>query len=220
MNFRYPIFLDVAGKRCLVTGEGPEIAAKLCVLAERGAQTIYVHPAADKQIEQMAREGRLTWHAREFDATDLDGCFLVITAGKNNSKIFELAERRNILCNASDDPDRCRFSFGSVVERGDLRIAIGTNGAAPALAVRLKEKIEREIGAEYGLFTEMLGDLRAEIGAAISDFSTRRELWYRLVDSDALALIRGGRTEEARRLLRKLVDESVNPGNQGGERVG
>jgi siroheme synthase-like protein len=220
MNFQYPVFLDVTGKRCLVTGEGPEIPAKVRLLAERGAQTVYVHPAADTAIEQMAREGRITWLAREFDAADLNGCFLVITAGKNNSKIFELAEERNVLCNAADDPASCRFSFGSVVERGDLRIAISTNGAAPALAVRLREKLEKEIGAEYGLFTEMLGDLRAEISTAIPDFTARRELWYRLVDSDALALIRQGRAEEARQLLRKLVDVSAHPGNQSRERIG
>lgn len=212
MNFRYPVFLDVAGKRCLVAGSGPEIPAKVRTLVERGAQTIYVHSAVDPAIEQMAREGRLTWHAREFAPSDLDGCFLVISAGENNSKIFELAEQRNILCNAADDPDWCRFSFGSIVERGDLRIAISTNGAAPALAVRLREKLEKEIGAEYGLFTEMLGELRAEISAAIPDFRARRELWYRLVDSGALARIRTGRTEEARQLLRKLLDESIGHG--------
>ena len=207
MDFRYPVFLDVTGKRCLVTGEGPEIPAKVRTLAEHGAQTIYVHPAADAAIEQMAREGRITWYAREFRASDLDGCFLVISAGPDNSKIFELAEQRNVLCNCVDDPNWCRFSFGSVVDRGDLRIAISTNGVAPALAVRLREKLEKEIGSEYGLFTKMLGELRAEIAATIPDFESRRELWYRLVDSEALALIRQGRTEEARQLLRKLVGE-------------
>jgi siroheme synthase-like protein len=208
MNFRYPVFLDVAQKRCLVSGEGPEIPAKVRVLVERGAQVVYVHPTADSAIAQLAREGSIMWHAREFQASDLDDCFLVISAGPYNSKIFELAERRNVLCNAADDPDYCRFSFGSVVDRGDLRIAISTNGAAPALAVRLREKLEKEIGVEYGLFTEMLGELRAEIAATIPDFENRRGLWYRLVDSEALALIRQGRPEEARRLLRKLVDET------------
>ncbi|HXE14323.1 MAG TPA: bifunctional precorrin-2 dehydrogenase/sirohydrochlorin ferrochelatase [Bryobacteraceae bacterium] len=208
MNFRYPVFLDVAEKRCLVTGEGPEIPVKVRMLVERGAEVVYVHPTADSAIERLAREGRITWYAREFQAGDLDGCFLVISAGPYNSKIFKLAERRNVLCNAADDPDYCRFSFGSVVERGNLRIAVSTNGAAPALAVRLREKLEKDIGAEYGLFTEMLGELRAEIAATIPDFGKRRELWYRLVDSEALALIRQGRPEEARRLLRKLVDES------------
>jgi siroheme synthase-like protein len=208
MNFRYPIFLDVSGKRCLITGEGPEIPAKARTLVNRGAQVVYIHPTADRSIEQLARQGRLTWYAREFKASDLDGCFLIISAGKNNSQIFELAEQRNVLCNCADDPDYCRFSFGSMVERGDLRIAISTNGAAPALAVRLREKLEKEIGAEYGLFTEMLGELREEISATIPDFGSRRELWYRLVDSDAFALIRQGRAEEARQLLRTLVDEA------------
>jgi len=122
--------------------------------------------------------------------------------------MFRLAEERNVLCNSVDDPEYCRFSFGSVVPRGDLTIAISTNGIAPALAVRLRERFEREIGEEYQRFLAMLGDLRAEVTRYVPDFSARRELWYRLVDSEALTLLRRGKEQEARALLRRLTDEA------------
>ena len=77
---------------------------------------------------------------------------LVITDRDDNSTVFQLAEERNILCNAADDPEQCRFSFGSVVSRGDLTLGISTNGIAPALAVRLRERFEREFGDEYAQF--------------------------------------------------------------------
>jgi precorrin-2 dehydrogenase / sirohydrochlorin ferrochelatase len=210
MNFRYPVFLDVLGKRCLVTGEGLEIPGKVRMLAERGAVVAYVNPRAEAGIEQLAREGRVTWHAREFQASDLDGCLLVITDHEDNSEIFRLAEERNVLCNAVDDPEQCRFSFGSVVSRGDLMLAISTNGIAPALAVRLRERFEKELGEEYAWLVAMLGELREEIASRITDFGARRELWYRLVDSGALLLVRQRRREDARRLLRELVDDAVD----------
>jgi siroheme synthase-like protein len=209
MNFRYPVFLDVSGKRCLVTGEGHEIAAKVKALADRGALVIYVNSRAEACIEQLARDGRVTWHAREFQPCDLDGCFLVITDHDDNSEIFRLAEERNVLCNAVDDPEQCRFSSGSVVSRGDLTLAISTNGIAPALAVRLRERFERELGEEYTCLLQMLGELRDEIASQISDFDARRDLWYRLIDSSALSLVRQGRNKDARRLLRKLVDQAA-----------
>src|SRR4051812_7711125 len=113
MNFRYPIFLDVTGKRCIVVGDGYEIPGKVRVLVERGAEVTYIHPTADQSIAELAKAGRLQWEQRGFLPSDLNECFLVITDQEDNSEVFRLAEQRNVLCNAVDDPDFCRFSFGS-----------------------------------------------------------------------------------------------------------
>jgi siroheme synthase-like protein len=208
MNFRYPIFLDLTGKRCLVTGQGTEILAKIRRLIACGASVIYVNPAADKTIAALAAKRQIIWNARHFEGSDLDGCLLVITALRDNEEIFRLAEERNILCNAVDDPAHCRFSFGSVVSRGDLTVAISTNGVAPALAVRLRERLEHELGEEYADFIAMLAELRPEIVRGLPDFEKRRALWYRLVDSSALEAIRHAQPREARQLLRRLVEEA------------
>jgi siroheme synthase-like protein len=208
MNFRYPIFLDVAGKPCLVTGEGPEIPAKIQRLVASGARVSYVNPTANEAVAALAADGQIEWHARHFEASDLDGCFLVIAARNADGKIFRLAEERNVLCNTVDDPAHCRFSFGSVVSRDDLVLAISTNGVAPALAVRLRERLEQEFGAEYAEFVAMLGELRPHITREVPDFASRRALWYRLVDSEALGAIRRGEPAKARQLLQRLVDEA------------
>lgn len=206
MNFHYPIFLDLTGKRCLVVGEGPEMASKIRGLIEAGAEVVYVNPRASDEIAALARRGEMVWAAREFAPQDLDGCFLVIARLEDNSEIFRLAEERGVLCNAVDDPEHCRFIFGSVHRQGELTIAISTNGVAPALAVRLKERLQREIGPEYAVLLELLQRIRAEIRARIPDFARRRELWYRIIDSGALEKIRAGEIEEARRLIVGLIE--------------
>jgi precorrin-2 dehydrogenase / sirohydrochlorin ferrochelatase len=210
MNFRYPIFLDITGKRCIVIGEGYEIPGKVRTLVERGANVSYINPTAEQSIAEFAAAGRLRWEKRTFLESDLSGCFLVITDQADNSEVFRLAEQSNVLCNASDDPDFCRFSFGSTVSRDHLTIAISTNGVAPALAVRLRQRLEKEIGQEYSVFTSMLSEFRPEIAGTVADFETRRDLWYKLVDSAALELIRQDKPDEARRLLRALIDEAKN----------
>jgi precorrin-2 dehydrogenase / sirohydrochlorin ferrochelatase len=209
MNFRYPIFLDLSGKKCLVIGEGHEIAGKVRSLVDAAAKVTYVNPRAAPAIEALAAAGRISWACRGFEPPDLDGCFLAIADGKENAEIFRLAEERQVLMNAVDDPEHCRFSFGSVHRQGDLTISISTNGVAPALAVRLRERLEREIGPEYAELLQMLKEVRGEIGERLADFNARRALWYRIVDSDILDKLREGRRDEASRALRQMIDDSL-----------
>ena len=210
MNFRYPIFLDLTGKRCLVTGEGFEVGSKVQALVDASAEVIYVNPTAEPKIAQLSATGLLTWLAREFQETDLDGCFLAIADLEDNATVFRLCEERGILCNSVDDPEHCRFSFGSIHRRGELTIAISTNGRAPAVAVRLKEKFQREIGPEYEVLLDILKEVRPEITSRIAEFGARRELWYKIVDSELLCLLREGRVNDAHQLLRSLIEEAAN----------
>lgn len=219
MNFRYPIFLDLTGKKCLVTGEGYEVAGKVRALIESGALVTYVNPRAEPAIRELASSGALRWLERDFEPGDLTGCFLVITDREDNAAIFRLAEKQNILCNAVDDPEYCRFSFGSVHRQGELSIAISTNGWAPAVAVRLRERLQREIGPEYAAFLALLKAVRPEIADRIPDFSTRRNLWYRIVDSDALEALRGGEPAVAANIVRSLIEEAVNSISHSGTSV-
>ena len=210
MNFRYPIFLDLTGKKCVVTGEGFEVAAKVRALAETLADVRYINPRAVPEIEALASLGSIRWELREFSTEDLDGCFLVITCSPRNAEIFRLAEARNVLCNAVDDPANCRYSYGSVHRSGDLTIGISTNGIAPAIAVRLKQKFQSEIGPEYGELLEELRQIRPEITSRITDFEKRKQLWYAIADSEALALFRNGEREAALGLLRQLIDAALS----------
>jgi precorrin-2 dehydrogenase/sirohydrochlorin ferrochelatase len=188
LDFRYPIFLNLTGKKCLVVGQHPELAAKIQVLRDAGALVEH--------------------RPRDFEPADLSGCFLVITSLPDNSEVFRLCEERNILCNSVDDPEHCRFSFGSVHRDGDLTIAISTNGVAPALAVRLRERIGSKLGPEYGKFLALMKELRPEIQSRIADFNARRDLWYRIIDSEALPLLRSNQPEAARALIQQLISST------------
>lgn len=210
MNFRYPIFLDLAGKKCLVTGEGYEVPQKVQALVDASANVVYVNPRADPKIEGLSEGGLVFWEKRDFEPQDLDGCFLVIADREDNSEVFRLAEEQRILCNAVDDPPNCRFSFGSVHRQGDLTIAISTNGWAPAVAVRLRQKLEREVGPEYGTLLAILKAVRPEITSRIAEFSARRELWYRIVDSDVQELLRDHQTGAAAAKVRQMIEDAVS----------
>ena len=210
MNFRFPVFLDLTGKNCLITGEGYEVPSKVQALVDASAIVTYIHPAADPQIEVLAAAGLVHWEQRAFEQDDLKNRFLVITDREDNAEIFRMAEEQRVLCNAVDDPTNCRFSFGAIHRQGELTIAISTNGWAPAVAVRLKQFLQREVGPEYAAFLELLKAIRPEITSRIADFGSRRDLWYCIVDSDVLNLLRNRQDEAASALIRRMVDEAVN----------
>ncbi len=159
----FPAFLKLQGRPVLVVGGGPVAEQKLAGLVETEALITLIAPRITSAIVEQARAGTILWIAREFRRSDLDRTFLVIAATGNpqvNDEIFREADRRNILCNAVDEPDRCHFYYGSVVRRGDLQIAISTNGKSPALAQRLRLEFEALIDETYAEWLEWLGRVR------------------------------------------------------------
>jgi len=178
-----PIFLRLDRRPVVVIGAGTVALAKIESLLPTGAQLTVVAPAAVDSIRELAALGRLTLHTRAFEATDLDCAFLVIAATNNstvNHAIYEEALRRNILCNAVDDPPNCDFYFGSTVARGDLQIAISTAGESPALAQRLRREIDEQLPSNLGPWLHELGALRREIRATVPAKPERTQLLHEL----------------------------------------
>jgi siroheme synthase-like protein len=209
VNFRFPVFLDVGGKKCVVTGEGFEVPQKVEALVKASASVTYINPSAHERISALVEQGMMQWERRAFSASDIDDCFLVICDTGNNEEIFRLAEERRVLCNSVDDPANCRFSFGSVHRQGELTIAISTNGWAPAVAVRLRQWLEREIGPEYATLLDILKEARPTITRGIADFAVRKALWYELVDSEVLQLLRDGDAEQAKRFVATRIESAI-----------
>ena len=128
-----------------------------------------------------------------------------------NHQVWEEASANQQLINGVDDTPRCNFIAPSILRKGDLTIAISTSGKAPALAVRLKERLEREIGPEYARFLELAGELREPLAKHVSDFETRKALWYQLVDSEILEALARGDESAAREIISQLVGFEFEP---------
>lgn len=178
-----PIFLRLDRRPCLVIGAGNVALAKIENLRAAGATITVVAPTAIPQIRELAAHNSLTWHQRHFAPSDLHGVFLVIAATNAsdvNHSVYEEALRRNVLCNAVDDPPNCDFYFGSVVSRGDLQIAISTAGESPALAQRLRREIDAQLPGDLGPWLDQLGALRREVRAATPAGETRNLLLHEL----------------------------------------
>ncbi len=185
-----PIFLKLAGRRCLLVGAGNVALDKIGSLLKTGAELRVVAPEARPEVRALAREGRLAWIKRAFQLSDLDGNFLVIAATDSpevNGAVYRGAAERNILCNSVDDIPNCDFFFGPVVRRGALQVAISTAGESPAFAQRLRREIDEQLPQDLGPWLEELGQLRREILATEPRGEARRLLLHQLAERPVCA---------------------------------
>jgi siroheme synthase-like protein len=181
----FPAFLRLDGRRAVVVGGGNLAEQKIPGLLQAGAQVRVVAPCVSAKVGEWVRDKAVEWYAKGFDGEDLAGAFLVVAATslKNlNAEVFQEAEKRSVLCNAVDDIENCHFYYGSIVHRGDLQIAISTNGKSPALAQRLRKELEDQFGAEYEAWLEWLGAAREALRGQAGDAeSTKR--WLHMLAS-------------------------------------
>jgi siroheme synthase-like protein len=91
------------------------------------------------------------------------------------------------------------------LERGDLTIAISTSGKCPALARRLRQQLEQEIGPEYAPYLELLGETRRIVRQQLAEFNQRRAFYQRLLEGDLLVIFRNEGYQSAQaRILEEL----------------
>ena len=188
MNSLFPMFVKLKGRRCLVVGAGNVAEGKIASLLETGAGVLVVATRTLPTVTQWANAGQIELQIRPFSFCDLEGVFLAVVATGSadlNADIYREAQRRGVLCNVVDVPELCDFYYPAVVRRGDLQIAISTNGQSPALAKRLREQLERQFGPAYAEWVEELGDTRKLVMASELTSDRKRELLLALASRAA-----------------------------------
>jgi len=202
----YPANLLVRGRRVVVVGGGRIAARKIEPLLDQGAEVVVVAPRANEEVVAWADQGRLELHLRPFAPDDLEGAWLAFTATDDpavNASVFHAAEARRIWTNSADDPANCSFTLMSLVRRADLVVAIGTGGRSPALAAHLRSVIGKELGPEYETLLDLLSEAREALRAA--GRSSEDADWHAVFESGIVDLVRAGRVDEAKELLRSCL---------------
>ena len=188
MTSLFPMFLKLAGRQCLVVGAGKVGEPKIGGLIDSGARIHVVAIEATGQVRDWAAAGKIDLELRAFSTNDLDGKFLAIvaTASKHlNQLVYREANERGVLCNVVDVPEYCDFFYPAVVRRGDLQIAISTNGQSPSLAQKLRQQLEVQFGPGYAAWVEQLGETRRLILASALDTETKSDLLHSLASREA-----------------------------------
>lgn len=206
----YPAFLDLEDDLTVVIGEGDDVVPRTEALLAVGARVRVVSNRPTARLSALAAEGAVELRKRRYEPGDLQGATLAVVTGIEPNDLL-LAEARGTRVSLSvvDRPEVCDWIHGSVVRRGRLVVAISTSGAAPALGVRLRQRLERELGSEYERFLEIAAEHRLRITKSGLPFSARRELWYRIVDSPAIPALRSGDGQTARAIVSAEIERAI-----------
>jgi len=150
---------------------------------------------------------------RAWRPTDLDGAFLAVASSDDAATRAAIAREgraRGALVNVVDDIPHCDWAAPAVVRRGDLVLAIGTGGVSPAVARLVRERLQAEFGTEWVEVLRVVGEVRRETLPSLPDLRERAKRWQEALDlHEAAGLIRDGRAEELRTLLRERLLDGV-----------
>ena len=209
----YPVNLDVQNRACLVVGGGAVGFRKVDTLCACGADVTVVSPRIDTRLTALADSRAIRVLQRPYRTGDLEGMFLVIGATDDevlNLTVKQDADGAGILCNIADRPEACHFILPAIVQRGDLIIAISTSGKSPAFAKKLRKKLEKEFGPEYGDFLKLMGAARNRLLSREHEPEAHKPLFERLIDGNLIELIKQHRRQEINTLLVDVLGEGFD----------
>jgi precorrin-2 dehydrogenase/sirohydrochlorin ferrochelatase len=199
----YPLFLDLRGRKCLVIGGGRVALRKVMTLLEYGASITVISPELCPELAGLAEKGRIHAYLRPYQAGDLQEAFLAFAATDNsdiNKQIAEEARHWKVPVNIADSIKDSDFIIPSSVRRGNITVAVATDGISPALARKIRSRLEKIIGDEYVALVNLVGEVRSVIKK--SDTRPGGEDWQEALDLDLiLEMLKKGDKRSAKNIL-------------------
>ena len=211
----YIACLKLTGRKCLVVGGGDIGLEKVEGLLACGGDVTLVAPVAHPELEDLAREGSISWERRPYAGPeDLEGAFMAIACTDDsevNIGVFDDAERRAMLVNIVDVPPLCNFILPAIVRTGPLAIAISTAGASPALAKRIKRQVAEEFGEPYARLAVLLNEVRGWAKGTLPTYQDRKAFFEGIVNGepDPIDLIKGDREIELLALIEAAKERAA-----------
>ncbi|HUU15924.1 MAG TPA: bifunctional precorrin-2 dehydrogenase/sirohydrochlorin ferrochelatase [Sedimentisphaerales bacterium] len=206
---KYPIFLELSGRRVVVVGGGAVAVRKAQALLVAGARLVVVAERIDNMLTVLCRDKNAELIKSRYSKNYLAESVLVIAATNNhrlNKQIYKDCQELEVLCNVVDEPELCDFFVPAVVRRGDLQIAIGTEGHCPAYAGHIRKKLEEIFTEEHGQFLAELERLRKRIIKDVVEPTERKALLGELADDKSFEYF----VENGPAQWRTFAEELVN----------
>jgi uroporphyrin-III C-methyltransferase/precorrin-2 dehydrogenase/sirohydrochlorin ferrochelatase len=209
-----PVFLDLQAGPVLLVGAGELARAKLRLLAAAGARIRWFSIEGNHDLSGIPDAARIELAEGDPLSADLSGVIAILCAGAGQigTAMSARAKAVGLPVNVMDDLAHSTFIFPAIVDRGDVVVAVGTGGASPVVARRVRERIEAILPARIGDLASFIGRWRKSIHNRIPEFALRRRFWERVVDGPIGALVLAGREDEAEAALKDISDPSAFAG--------
>jgi siroheme synthase-like protein len=174
-NSLFPIFLKLEQLHLLIVGGGYVGMEKLSAVLQNSpkANIKLVATSISEEIKELVKNNSgIILIERAYQATDIDGVDLVIAAVNDrlvSEQVVKDANQKSVLVNAADKPALCDFYLSSVVQKGNLKIAISTNGKSPTIAKRIKEMLNETLPDEIDALLNNMQSIRNKMSGDFTD---------------------------------------------------
>lgn len=208
----YPLCLNIFGRLCVIIGGGSVAERKVRGVLAASGRVRVVSPALSPELSLLVAQQRIEWWQKTYSVSDLDDAFLVFAATDSatvQEAIYRDAQAARVLVNIADAPALCDFQVPATIRRGDLTLAVATNGKSPAVAAMVRRRLEREFGGEYALLTRLAGVLRDQILAEGRDSDATKILFQKILHDDIVDWLRERRWEKIRQHLETVLGRPV-----------
>lgn len=211
---RFPLFVNLDKLPVLVVGGGDIAERKINLIIKANANVEVLARNFSHNVEQLISKKKLKKIKKDLDISSLGSNYsLIIAATDNkqiNKKLFNFAKKNNILINVVDQPELCTCTFGSIVERGDLVIAISTGGSAPVFARNLREKFETLLPQSTKQLIDFSSSIREKVIRSFSQFNKRRIFWELFFDAFATKknITKSNLTKLSNQLIKSLKNKN------------
>lgn len=213
----YPLLLDLHDKTCLVVGTGRVGTRKIKTLLKASPHRIVAldTSCASAEIHELAAiYPALVLHTRPFTEEDLIGVDLVFACTCNrelNQRIASLCKKKHILCNITDAPNEGDVILPSIIERGDLLLALSTSGNSPALCKKIRQELDCHFGQEYEALLVLMGRIRTAVLAIGQDSDDNAACFRALVNSSIIDALKDQDTQKMQDILQTILPAQLHP---------
>ncbi|MFC1929612.1 bifunctional precorrin-2 dehydrogenase/sirohydrochlorin ferrochelatase [Chloroflexota bacterium] len=186
-RYYYPVFLNISGRKCVVVGGGQVALRKAKGLLEFGANVEVISPDLCSELNELAETGEINVLRRRYQAGDLQGALMSIAATNNsdiNQEVVKEARRGGVLVNVVDDAEDSAFIVPSCLRRGNITIAVSTAGSSPALARKIRTRLEKDLGDEYASLSLLVEEVRSELKR--QGIKVNSDGWQKALDLDLM----------------------------------
>ena len=211
---RFPLFVNLDKLPVLVVGGGEIAERKINLIIKANANVEVLARKFTPNVEQIISKKKLKKIKKSLDISTLSSNYsLIIAATDNkqvNKKLFNFAKKNNILINVVDQPELCTCTFGSIVERGDLVVAISTGGSAPVFARNLREKLETLLPQSTKQLIDFSSTIREKVIRSFTQFNKRRIFWELFFDAFATKknITKSNLTKLSNQLIKSLRNKN------------
>lgn len=206
MSFSYPVTLNVENRRCTVVGGGMVALRKVKTLLQEGAQVTVISPELQDELYALYKENAaFEWISVPFCVQMLVGSFLVIAATDSrdvNHQVAVWCEENQVLVNVVDSRAESSFTVNAAFRRGDLLIAVSTDGVSPAVSRAIRIQLEEQFGEEYAVMLEIMEEMRQRAMETIPEAEKRRAFLQQLAEMQLQELLK----TETREQVQKRVE--------------